>query len=36
MQRIYEKVESRPERYELNLYISGTDEDNEPQGAAQT
>jgi len=25
---IYEKVESRPERYELNLYITGEDEDN--------
>jgi succinate dehydrogenase / fumarate reductase iron-sulfur subunit len=31
VQRIYQTVESRPERYELNLYISGTDEDNEPQ-----
>jgi succinate dehydrogenase / fumarate reductase iron-sulfur subunit len=30
VQRIYQTVESRPERYELNLYISGTDEDNEP------
>ena len=26
MQRIYDKVESRPERYELNLYITGYDE----------
>ena len=31
VQRIYKTVESRPERYELNLYVSGTDEDNEPQ-----
>jgi succinate dehydrogenase / fumarate reductase iron-sulfur subunit len=27
VQRIYEKVESRPERLELNLYITGYDED---------
>ena len=32
MQAIYDKVESRPERYELNLYIAGEDEaaDREP------
>jgi succinate dehydrogenase / fumarate reductase iron-sulfur subunit len=30
VQRIYQTVESRPERYELNLYISGTDEDDVP------
>jgi succinate dehydrogenase / fumarate reductase, iron-sulfur subunit len=29
VQKIYEKVESRPERYELNLYVSGEDEDAE-------
>jgi hypothetical protein len=29
VKRIYEKVESKPERYELNLYISGVDEDVE-------
>jgi succinate dehydrogenase / fumarate reductase, iron-sulfur subunit len=29
VKKIYEKIESRPERYELNLYITGTDEDNE-------
>ncbi len=29
VKRIYDKIESRPERYELNLYITGTDEDNE-------
>jgi succinate dehydrogenase / fumarate reductase iron-sulfur subunit len=29
---IYEKVEGREERYELNLYISGVDEDNDPPG----
>jgi succinate dehydrogenase iron-sulfur subunit len=36
VQRIYQTVESRPERYELNLYISGEDEDDEtatPVGA---
>ena len=27
-------IESKPERYELNLYVSGTDEDNEPAAAA--
>jgi succinate dehydrogenase / fumarate reductase iron-sulfur subunit len=26
---IFDKVESKPERYELNLYVSGTDEDEE-------
>jgi succinate dehydrogenase / fumarate reductase iron-sulfur subunit len=30
VQSIYERIESREERYELNLYITGTDEDNEP------
>ncbi len=30
VQRIYETVESRPERYELNLYVTGYDEDDEP------
>ncbi len=34
VQRIYQTVESRPERYELNLYISGTDEDDEPTAVA--
>ena len=29
VQAIYEKVEGREERYELNLYITGNDEDNE-------
>ena len=27
---IYDKVESRPQRYELNLYVTGYDEDDEP------
>jgi succinate dehydrogenase / fumarate reductase, iron-sulfur subunit len=27
VQRIYQTVDSRPERYELNLYVSGEDED---------
>jgi len=26
VQSIFDKIESRPERYELNLYISGQDE----------
>jgi succinate dehydrogenase / fumarate reductase iron-sulfur subunit len=34
VKRIYETVESRPERYELNLYVSGEDEDNEPASAS--
>jgi succinate dehydrogenase / fumarate reductase iron-sulfur subunit len=34
VQRIYQTVESRPERYELNLYISGADEDDAPALAA--
>jgi succinate dehydrogenase / fumarate reductase iron-sulfur subunit len=29
VQRIYQTVESRPERYELNLYVSGEDEDTD-------
>jgi len=39
VQRIYDKVESRPERYELNLYITGYDEIEEapvPVGATAT
>jgi len=27
---IFDKIESKPKRYELNLYVTGTDEDNEP------
>jgi hypothetical protein len=37
VQRIYDKVESREERYELNLYITGYDEPEEtpvPVGVA--
>ena len=34
VQRIFEKVEGRDERIELNLYITGKDEDNEPAPAA--
>jgi succinate dehydrogenase / fumarate reductase, iron-sulfur subunit len=30
---IYEKVEGRPERYELNLYVSGEDEDDNTPAA---
>jgi succinate dehydrogenase / fumarate reductase iron-sulfur subunit len=32
---IYETVEGRPERYELNLYISGVDEDDNAAAAEQ-
>jgi succinate dehydrogenase / fumarate reductase iron-sulfur subunit len=34
VQRIYQTVESRPERYELNLYISGEDEETPVAAAA--
>jgi len=34
VQRIYEKVESRPGRYELNLYVVGEDEESVPAGVA--
>jgi succinate dehydrogenase / fumarate reductase iron-sulfur subunit len=34
VQAIYDKVESRPERYELNLYIVGEDEEPSPVAAA--
>jgi len=30
---MFDKIESKPERYELNLYVSGTDEDDEPAAA---
>jgi succinate dehydrogenase / fumarate reductase iron-sulfur subunit len=30
VQSIYDRVESRDERYELNLYITGTDKENAP------
>src|SRR4029453_12933557 len=32
---IYERVEGRDERYELNLYISGFDEDDTPAAAGE-
>jgi succinate dehydrogenase iron-sulfur subunit len=36
VQAIYDKVESRPQRYELNLYVSGVDEEEQavPSGVA--
>ena len=34
VKRIYETVESRPERYELNLYVVGEDEEPAPAGVA--
>ena len=30
VQSIFDKIESRPQRYELNLYITGTDAENAP------
>jgi hypothetical protein len=30
VRRIYDKVEARGQRYELNLFISGHDEDEQP------
>jgi succinate dehydrogenase / fumarate reductase iron-sulfur subunit len=36
VERIYERVESRPQRYELNLYITGYDEDLETAPGAPT
>ena len=36
VQAIYDKIESRPERYELNLYIVGEDEDAAPVATAST
>jgi hypothetical protein len=33
VKKIYEKVEGKPERYELNLYVSGEDEEPEPTPA---
>jgi succinate dehydrogenase / fumarate reductase iron-sulfur subunit len=36
VQAIYEKVEGRPQRYELNLYVTGYDEDDEPVPAGVT
>jgi succinate dehydrogenase / fumarate reductase iron-sulfur subunit len=36
VERIYERVESRPQRYELNLYITGYDEDLETSPGAAT
>jgi succinate dehydrogenase / fumarate reductase iron-sulfur subunit len=34
IQSIYDKVEGREERYELNLYVTGVDEDNEETASA--
>ncbi len=36
VQAIYEKIESKPERYELNLYIAGEDEEQETAAVAAT
>jgi succinate dehydrogenase iron-sulfur subunit len=35
VQSIFDRIESREERYELNLYIVGTDEDNAPAPEAE-
>jgi succinate dehydrogenase / fumarate reductase, iron-sulfur subunit len=32
---IYRKVDDQPERYELNLYVTGRDEDDEPAPSSQ-
>jgi succinate dehydrogenase / fumarate reductase, iron-sulfur subunit len=34
VQAIFDKIESRPERYELNLYIVGEDEAPQPVAAS--
>jgi succinate dehydrogenase / fumarate reductase, iron-sulfur subunit len=34
VQQVFKTVEGRPERYELNLYVSGYEDDPEPVGAA--
>ncbi len=36
VQSIFDRVEGREERYELNLYITGSDEDNAPLAEAAT
>ncbi|MGI8557569.1 MAG: succinate dehydrogenase/fumarate reductase iron-sulfur subunit [Solirubrobacteraceae bacterium] len=37
LKQIFRSIEERPERFELNLYVSGTDEDNaEPVAAGAT
>src|ERR1700722_10702803 len=33
LRAIFDKIESKPQRYELNLYVSGTDADNDPAPA---
>ena len=33
LRKLFDKIEEREQRIELNLYISGYDEDNEPAGA---
>jgi succinate dehydrogenase / fumarate reductase iron-sulfur subunit len=33
LRAIFDKIESKAERYELNLYVSGTDADDEPAAA---
>ena len=30
---IFDRIEAKPARYELNLYVTGTDEDNAPTTA---
>jgi succinate dehydrogenase / fumarate reductase iron-sulfur subunit len=34
VQRIFDRIEQREQRYELNLFITGFDEDEQPAGAA--
>jgi succinate dehydrogenase / fumarate reductase iron-sulfur subunit len=35
VKEIFKKIEGEPQRYELNLYVTGYDEDNEPAPAAE-
>jgi polyisoprenoid-binding protein YceI len=34
LQAIFDQIEGEPQRYELNLYVSGNDKDNEPTALA--
>ena len=35
LRAIFDRIEAKHERYELNLYVSGTDEDNDSDGRAE-
>jgi succinate dehydrogenase / fumarate reductase iron-sulfur subunit len=36
VQAIFDKIEARPERFELNLYVTGVDEENAPPTTSET